>query len=168
MDVHSGFWMVAGCVVLSRIGLALIKPTLNVTALRAIHPEHLGQGAGMINFARQLGGAFGVNLLSVMLDRRTALYGDAYASLQTSGNSATAELLRQLQMILAQGGVPAELQMQGALHFLGRVTHAQAYTMGFRDSFLITVVLFTLGLIPAWIMGRRVVAAATARKPATA
>ena len=154
VDVNSGFWMVAGCVVVSRIGLALIKPTLNVTALRSIRPELLGQGAGMINFARQLGGAFGVNLLSVMLDRRTAFHGDVFASMQTSGNSATAELLRQLQMLLAQGGVPPEQQMAGALHFLGKVTHAQAYTMGFRDSFLITVVLFTIGLIPAWIMGR--------------
>ena len=159
VDVNSGFWMVAGCVVISRIGLALIKPTLNVTALRSINPELLGQGAGMINFARQLGGAFGVNLLSVMLDRRTAFHGDVFASMQTAANSATADLLRQVQMLLAQAGIPPELQSAGALHFLGKVTHAQAYTMGFRDSFLITVVLFTLGLIPAWIMGRRVVAA---------
>ena len=155
VDVNSGFWMIAGCVILSRIGLALIKPTLNVTALRSIRPELLGQGAGMINFARQLGGAFGVNLLSVTLDRRTAFHGDVFASMQTAANSATADLLRSLQMILAQGGVPPELQMQGALYFLGKVTHAQAYTMGFRDSFLITAVVFTIGLIPAWIMGRR-------------
>jgi hypothetical protein len=95
-----------------------------------------------------------VNLLSVMLDRRTAFHGDVFASMQTSGNSATAELLRQLKMLLAQSGIPPELQTASALHFLGEVTHAQAYTMGFRDSFLITVVLFTIGLIPAWIMGR--------------
>ena len=31
--------------------------------------------------------------------------------------------------------------------------------MGFRDSFLIVAIVFTLGLIPAWIMGR------TASKP---
>jgi len=158
VDANSGFWMVAGCVIMSRIGLALIKPTLNVTALRAIRPELLGQGAGMINFARQLGGAFGVNLLSVMLDRRTAFYGEAFASVQTSANSATADLLRSLQMLLAQSGLPPELQSAGALHFLGKVTHLQAYTMGFRDSFMITAVIFTIGLIPAWIMGRRAVA----------
>ena len=91
------------------------------------------------------------------LDRRTAFHGDVYSSMQTAGNSATADLLRSLQMLLAQGGVPPELQMQGALHFLGKVTHAQAYTMGFRDSFLITAVIFLIGFIPAWIMGRKVV-----------
>ena len=29
--------------------------------------------------------------------------------------------------------------------------------MGFRDSFLIVAVIFTVGLIPAWIMGREAV-----------
>jgi DHA2 family multidrug resistance protein len=156
VDVNSGFWMVAGCVVLSRVGLALIKPALNVTALRALRPELLGQGAGMINFARQLGGAFGVNLLSVTLDRRTFFHSDAITSFQTAANSGTAELLRQLEMLLAQGGLPPDLQASGALHFLGRVVYAQAYTMGFRDSFLLVAIIFTVGLIPAWIMGRAV------------
>jgi hypothetical protein len=52
------------------------------------------------------------------------------------------------------------------MHFLGRVLYAQAYTYGFRDAFLITAVIFTFGLIPAWIMGRRV--AATAGAPQAA
>jgi EmrB/QacA subfamily drug resistance transporter len=154
VDVNSGFWMVAGSVVLSRIGLGLIKPSLNVTALRSLRPELLTQGAGMINFARQIGGAFGVNMLSVTLDRRTFFHSDALTSLQTSANTGTAELMRQLKMLLAQGGLPPDLQASGALHYLGRVVYAQAYTMGFRDSFLLVAIIFTVGLIPAWIMGR--------------
>jgi predicted MFS family arabinose efflux permease len=154
LDTNTSFWTVAWCVVLSRIGLALIKPSLNLAALHALQPRQLGQGAGMINFSRQLGGAFGVNLLSIVLDRRTSFYADAFTSVQTAANTATAETLRVVQSLLAQAGVAEHLQMPGALHFLGRVIHAQAYTMGFRDSFLITAVVFTLGFIPAWMMMR--------------
>ena len=154
VDANLPFWTIAGCVVLSRIGLALIKPALNVTALRAVQPEQLGQGAGMINFARQIGGAFGVNLISVTLDRRTFFHSDTLTAMQTAANTATADLLRHIEGVLARGGLPDELQSAAALHFLGRVIHAQAYTMGFRDSFLIAAVVFTLGIIPAWIMGR--------------
>jgi MFS transporter, DHA2 family, multidrug resistance protein len=154
VDANMPFWTIAWCVILSRIGLGLIKPALNVSALRALQPELLGQGAGMINFTRQLGGAFGVNLLSVLLDRRTFFHSDTLTSMQTAANSATMELLRTMENLLAQAGAPPELQSAGALHFLGRVIHAQAYTMGFRDSFLIAAVVFTLALIPAWIMGR--------------
>ena len=154
VDANMSFWTIAWCVIISRIGLGLIKPSLNVAALRALRPELLGQGAGMINFSRQLGGAFGVNLLSVALDRRTFFYSDTLTSMQTAANTATMELLRTMQGLLAQAGVPPDLQMAGALHFLGRVVYAQAYTMGFRDSFLIVAAVFTLALIPAWIMGR--------------
>jgi len=153
-DVNTSFWSLVWWVTLSRIGLALINPSLNVAAMRAVRTEHLGQGAGMINFCRQLGGAFGVNLLSVMLDRRTFLHSDALATLQTAANSTTVELLRHIQNLLSQAGAPPELQASGALHFLDRVIYAQAYTMGFRDSFLICGAAFVLALIPAWIMGR--------------
>jgi hypothetical protein len=54
--------------------------------------------------------------------------------------------------------VAADVQSAAAMHYLGRVVHAQAYTMGFRDSFMLVAVIFTIGLIPAWIMGRRAVA----------
>jgi hypothetical protein len=153
-DVNTPFWTLVWWVTLTRIALALINPALNVAAMRAVRAEHLGQGAGMINFCRQLGGAFGVNLLSVTLDRRTFLHGDVLTSAQTAANSTTAELLRHLQGVLAQAGAPPELQASGALHFLDRVVYAQAYMMGFRDSFLICGAVFVLALIPAWIMGR--------------
>ena len=154
VDVNTPFWTIAWCVVVSRVGLGLIKPALAVTALRALRAESLGQGAGMINFFRQLGGAFGVNTLSVMLDRRTFFHGNALANAQTAANSGTAEYLRQMQDLLARAGVPPEMQMPGALHFLDRMVYAQAYTLGFRDSFLIVALVFALALIPAWIMGR--------------
>lgn len=154
VDANMPFWTIAFCVVLSRIGLALIKPALNVTALRALNPELLSQGAGMINFARQIGGAFGVNLLSIMLDRRTFFHSDTLTSMQTAANSATLELLRTMEALLARAGVPEDLQGAGALNFLGKVVYAQAYTMGFRDSFLVVGIVYVLGVIPAWIMAR--------------
>ena len=154
VDANMPFWTIALCVVISRIGMAFIKPALNVTALRALTPEQLSQGSGMINFARQIGGAFGVNLLSVILDRRTFFHSDTITAMQTSANSATMELLRQMENLLARAGVPENLQGPGALHFLGDVIHAQAYTMGFRDSFLVVGVVYVLAMIPAWIMAR--------------
>ena len=155
VDTNTSFWTIAWLVVLSRIGLALIKPSLNLAALRPLRADQLSQGAGMINFARQLGGAFGVNSLSVVLDRRTMFHSEALASTQSGGNAATAELLHEMQALLAQAGVSADVQASGALHFLGRVVQAQAYTAGFRDSFLVCAAIFTAALVPAWIMGMR-------------
>jgi hypothetical protein len=35
------------------------------------------------------------------------------------------------------------------------VVYAQAYTLAFRDCFLIVTLVFILALIPAWVMGRK-------------
>jgi len=155
VDANTPFWWLAALVVLSRIGLGLIKPSLNLAALRPLRAEQLSQGAGMINFARQLGGAFGVNSLSVVLDRRTMFHSDALAHTQSAANPVTAELLQQMQGLLAQAGVSPDVQAAGALHFLGRVVQAQAYTEGFRDSFMVCALIFTAALLPAWMVGVR-------------
>ncbi len=154
VDTNMPFWTIAFAVVLSRIGISLIKPALNLTAMRALTPDQLSQGAGMINFVRLLGGAFGVNLLSVLLDRRTIFHSDTLTAMQTAANSTTLELLRTMEALLARAGVPEDLQGPGALHFLGKVIYAQAYTMGFRDSFLVVAIVYVLAIIPAWIMAR--------------
>jgi DHA2 family multidrug resistance protein len=155
IDVNTAFWWILTSVVVSRLGQALINPTLNATAMRSLQTAQLRQGAGMINFFRQLGGAFGVNLLSVSLDRDTFFYSDRLTSMQSAGNSTTTELLNAMGRLLAQAGAPPNLQSSGALDFLGRVIYQQAYTLAFRDCFLIVTLVFLLSLIPAWLMGKK-------------
>jgi hypothetical protein len=57
--------------------------------------------------------------------------------------------------LLAQAGAPPPVQSAGALDFLGRMVYAQAYTLAFRDCFMIVTLVFLLSLIPAWLMGRK-------------
>ena len=70
----TAFWILALWLALGRAGLGLIIPSLNVGAVQALPPEHLGNAAAVVNFARQLGGAIGVNLLAVLLEWRLAAY----------------------------------------------------------------------------------------------
>jgi len=53
---------------ISRIGLALVMPSLTAGSLRALPPALIFQGAGAINFARQLGGALGVAGTSLLVE----------------------------------------------------------------------------------------------------
>ena len=155
VDVNTAFAWILFCIVVSRVGQSLINPTLNATAMRSLRGTELRQGAGMINFFRQLGGAFGVTLLSVTLDRDTLFYSNRLASMETPANSSTAELLEAMERLLAQAGASIDVQVAGALHFLGKVVYAQAYTLGFRDCFMLLTLIFMLALIPAWLMGRK-------------
>src|SRR3546814_10592379 len=87
------------------------------------------------NFVRQLGGAFGVNLLSIALERRSQLYVDSFTAAQHAGNSTTTGLLHDVTGLLAQAGVPEAIRQAGALNYLGRMIYSQGNLLGYRDSF---------------------------------
>jgi EmrB/QacA subfamily drug resistance transporter len=154
-DVDTSFWLFAWWIMLGRIGLGFIMPSLNAGALKALPMALLGQGSGAINFVRQLGGAFGVNLLSIALERRSQLYIDSFTAAQHAGNSTTTGLLHDVTGLLAQAGVPEAIRQAGAVNFLGRMIYTQGNMLGYRDSFFIVGAFFLAALIPALMMRNR-------------
>jgi len=69
----TSFTALAACIVLGRLGLGLIIPSLNVGAVQALEGPDLAYASSGVNFVRQLGGAVGVNLLAVLLEWRIAV-----------------------------------------------------------------------------------------------
>ena len=70
----TAFWLLALWLTIGRAGLGLIIPALNVGAVETLPEEYLGHASAAVNFARQLGGAIGVNLLAVMLEWRLGVH----------------------------------------------------------------------------------------------
>lgn len=170
-DVSTPFWTFAIWVLVGRVGMGLIMPALNSGALRVLDPRLVGHGAGAINFVRQLGGAIGVGLLSVYLERQTTAYADAFNAMQTGG-AAGAETLARLSGALARAGLASgsrsgERALE-ASRFLSRMIEAQASVMGFRESFLLIAAGFALVLVPAYFMRPRRDGEAKQAGPATA
>ena len=154
VDTNVSFWALAWWIMLGRIGLGFIMPSLNAGALKALPMTLLGQGSGAINFVRQLGGAFGVNLLTIALEWRSQLYAESFTVAQNPGNSATAGLLRDVTGLLAQAGVPEAIRQAGAMNYLGRAIYSQGNMLGFRDCFFIVGAIFLAALVPALMMRR--------------
>ena len=61
-------------IIIGRIGLGAMIPSLNAGAMQAVRPKFLHQGTSAINFLRQFGGALGVNMLSLTLDWRMTVH----------------------------------------------------------------------------------------------
>lgn len=57
-------------VVLGRIGLGLIMPSLTIGSVRGLPTGHMPQAASMSSFFRQLGGAVGVGMVGTLLEWR--------------------------------------------------------------------------------------------------
>ncbi|WP_026757526.1 DHA2 family efflux MFS transporter permease subunit [Sediminimonas qiaohouensis] len=154
VNVHTAFWTLAWWTILSRVGLGLVFPAISSGALKVLPPDLLGQGSGASNFIRQLGGAFGVNLLAVFIERRTIMHADAFAATQTSDNATTMELLREVAGLMHVSGLPDSQLVPAAATFLGKTVMIQSSNAAFQDGFLIVCGIFLLALVPTWFMWR--------------
>jgi MFS family permease len=153
-DVDTTFWTLVGMVMVSRLGLGFINPSLNSSSLKAVPPDKVRQGAGVANFIRQLGGAFGINLLVAFFEVRTQFHADALAATQDWGNATTARLIVQVEQLMQKTGLPFQQQKAGAYEYLGTIVHAKAEMLAFSDTFIVVGLVGLIALVPAAMLSR--------------
>jgi DHA2 family multidrug resistance protein len=153
VDVNTGFWALVGYTAINRIGLSLAIPSLSAGALKAVPPEKLARGASSATFFRNLGGGFGITLLTAFFEHRAQFHGQALTATQTSANQTTFEMLGSVRKLLGEFGMSDTVQASGALDYLSKVIQAQASTLGFQDTFLVIAVVALVAVGPAWMIG---------------
>ena len=70
----TALWLLAAFIIVGRIGLGFILPSLNLGAMRPLDKSLIAQGSSTISFIRMLGGAAGVSLCGIVLQWRTAVH----------------------------------------------------------------------------------------------
>ena len=153
-DTNTTFWYIAGFAAVGRLGMALIMPGLMKCALGVVAESQLNSASGTINFFRQIGGAFGINTLVALLERRSEMHSDMLTATQNAQNSTTLEYIREAGDALDATGFGQQLNDLLAMQHLSLAIEAQASTMAFQDGFLMIVVVFLFALLPAWILSR--------------
>ena len=154
VNVDTAFWTLAWWTIVGRLGLSLLFPAISSASLKVLPPHLLSQGSGAMNFTRQLGGAFGTNLLAVYLERRTAFHGDALAATITPDNAAATAYLRGAGATMQQLGVSSLDQTAAAGWLLGQTVYYRASAMAFQDGFRLTAFVFVIALVPTWVLAR--------------
>ena len=154
VDVNTGFWALVGYTAINRVGLSLAIPALSAGALKAVPTDKLARGASSATFFRNLGGGFGITLLTAFFEHRAQFHSEALTATQTSANSTTSQLLETVQRLLDQFGMPDREQFSGSLDYLSKVIHAQANTLGFQDTFLVIAAVALIAVGPAWMIGQ--------------
>src|SRR5215207_1361823 len=154
-DVDTTFWTLVAMIMVSRLGLGLINPSLNASSLKALPADKVRQGSGVANFMRQLGGAFGINLMVAFFEVRTRFHADALTATQGWDNHTTERLLHQVQQLLQRAGLPFQQQKAGALEYLGTILNINAQSMAFSDTFIVVGAVSLLALIPAAMLSRQ-------------
>jgi len=153
-DIDTTFWTLVGMVMVSRLGLGFINPSLNASSLKAVPADKVRQGAGVANFMRQLGGAFGINLMVAFFEVRTRFHADALTATQDWGNRTTSQLLTLVEQLMQRSGLPYQQQKAGAYEYLGQMLHVKAEMLAFSDTFIVIAAAGIVAMIPAAMLSR--------------
>ncbi len=143
-------------------GLGMLFTPINLAAFNSLKGVEIAQGASMLNLCRQLGGSFGIAILSTYLDdmrryHRVDLSDNIYPS-----NPLLQQRLHALESMFMARGYDLHTAQHAALAMVYDAIQRQAATMGFNDGFLL-IGLATVVVIPMVFLlrsGRKPVAAA--------
>lgn len=146
------YWVLVFWIMLSRVGISFCMPPANTTAVRAVPPHLLASATGGVSFLMQIGGAFGVNLLAILLQRRLIFHGEHLASSINESNPQLAYTHTLIARELESNGLAPQAAFQSAFGEFGRQVSVEAMVFAFRDCFFVIAVWFSIVLLFLFFM----------------
>ena len=134
------------------LGIGFIFPPLMNLSLKCLPPEKTAVGSGLMNVSRQIGGAFGVAVIGVLLDRREVFHHSLFAQAQNLNSFSTQFFLNHYQEFFQKLGSVEISAYQKALAVLHLLVKKKAMVASFDDCFFIAGVTFLLALLPTALL----------------
>jgi EmrB/QacA subfamily drug resistance transporter len=150
-------WLLPG-LVLQGIGLGVVLTANDPTGLSAVPDEDQGQAAGVINTTEQLGGAFGIALLSAILIGISVNHTDQ--ALESRGvkvtNAQTAEWKGFILEIEQRGLDHIDVSHQNEVIRVAFDDVMRGHVLGYEAVFYTTAGIALLGALICFLLVRRV------------
>ncbi len=134
--------------ILRGAGLGLLFTPINLAAFSSLKGIEIAQGSSLLNLTRQLGGSFGIAILSTYLSRMNAFHYNILMSDLYRGNPALEQRLQVLTGGFVAKGYDLATAKSMALQAIGYIVGKQSSTMSYNDAFLL-IGLFMLCVSPA-------------------
>jgi hypothetical protein len=153
--ISTAFWTMAIMVAFGRVGLGLVVPSLNLSAMTAAPRELVPYAAGTMNFIRLTGASIGVSTLALIIDGRISSHGDTLRATQTAENPVTAEMLTVVAQRLEPTGLTDLERAGAAMDYLRNALSLKSHELAFQDGYLALAALFAVGVGTTLLMLRR-------------
>ena len=149
------FWAMALLVALGRIGLGLVIPPLNLSAMSAVPRDLVAYAAGTLNFIRMTGASLGVSILALVLDTRITGHGLELATSQTAGNETGMAMIGTISRELAATGLTEHQRLMASTAWLRESLVLKANELAFQDGFMVLAGLFIVAMVSTMVLLRR-------------
>lgn len=137
---ESFFWML----IVRGIGMGLLFIPITTLSLSGLKGQQIGQGAAFTGMMRQLGGSFGVALITTFMARQNMMHrSDLVAKLDTN-NPDVINRVNGLQHSFAAKGMDPHQALNTGYKLLDYTVTRQAATLSYMDVFLYLGILFLI------------------------
>ena len=151
-DTSSGnfFWML----ILRGLGMGMLFIPITALSLSSLKGQEIGQGASFTGMARQLGGSFGVALISTFMARQNQIHRADLLGNYNTTSPAFQSSITQLQAGFMSKGMSPNIALQTAYQALDGKILRQSAVLSYMDVFLYLCVMFAI-CVPFVLMVRQ-------------
>lgn len=131
----SPFYITLGRVLIG-FGLPLVFIPINVLAFAFLKNEDMNEASSVLNFARSIGGSFGISfVIDTLITRREAFHRDVLVSHISQSSIIFNNLLNHLKQYLVTRGLSAPDTYKTAIAIINNILNVQSSIIAYQDAF---------------------------------
>ncbi|MDP4283411.1 MAG: DHA2 family efflux MFS transporter permease subunit [Bacteroidota bacterium] len=138
---EKAFWWL---LILRGFGLSLLFIPITTLALSTLHGQQIGQGAAFTGMMRQLGGSFGVAVITTFLARQNMVHRVDLVSKLDVSNPMVQQRVSFMQRAFQGKGMAPDVALKSAYKALDFTVSKQAAVLSYMDAFLYLGLLFLI------------------------
>jgi DHA2 family multidrug resistance protein len=144
------FWML----IARGVGLGLLFIPITALSLSSLKGQQIGQGAAFTGMMRQLGGSFGIALITTILSRRIVLHASNLKASMPTYDLQVQQRVAGMKAAAISNGFQPDVALQRAYAGLEGTVAKQATVLSYMDIFLYLGAMFLICL-PIVLMVRQ-------------
>lgn len=134
------FWML----IVRGVAMGMLFIPVTTLALSTLKGQEIGQGAAFTGMMRQLGGSFGIALITTFLSRQNVTHWSNLASKLDASNPAVQQRVHGIQQAMISKGMAADAAFKASYKGLNGIVMKQAAVLSYMDVFLYLSIMFLI------------------------
>jgi len=134
------FWML----IVRGLGMGLLFIPITTLSLSTLKGQEIGQGAAFTGMMRQLGGSFGIALITTFMAHQNVVHRSALVTHMTTDNPAVQQRVQGIQHNYIQHGMAPDIALKSAYQTIEYMVMKQAAVLSYMDVFLYLGVMFLI------------------------
>jgi MFS transporter, DHA2 family, multidrug resistance protein len=137
---QSFFWML----MIRGLGMGMLFIPITTLALSTLKGKEIGEGAAFTGMMRQLGGSFGIAIITTLMAQRNVVHQNDLSSHLNIYDINVQHRVAALTQGFISKGIPPNIAQQDAYKALNYAVAKQASVLSYMDVFLYIAVLFVI------------------------